>query len=203
MPEHAAVPRAGWARRRGTVLTRARLAAVASAATAAALLTASPSAIASPARLAHGSVTVLYAGSLLTLMQQKIDPAFKAATGYTVNGISAGSKALATQIKSGVVAGDVFISASPTVNDSLAGPSNGNWVSSYDKFGDSALVLGYNPSSKFAAALKSKGWYDVVDLPGFLLGRTDPATDPKGVLAVNALDGVALSYARPALAQLA
>jgi molybdate/tungstate transport system substrate-binding protein len=43
----------------------------------------------------------------------------------------------------------------------------------------------------------------VVDRPGFLLGRTDPATDPKGVLAVDALSGVALSYDVPALGALA
>ena len=49
----------------------------------------------------------------------------------------------------------------------------------------SPLVLGYNPSSKFAQALRTKPWYDVIDQPGFLIGRTDPTTDPKGVLAVT------------------
>ncbi|HUY16038.1 MAG TPA: extracellular solute-binding protein, partial [Acidimicrobiales bacterium] len=79
----------------------------------------------------------------------------------------------------------------------------GDWVTSYKEFGYSALVLGYNAKSKFARVLEGKPWYEVVDLPGFLLGRTDPATDPKGVLAVDALTGVALSYDRPNLARLA
>ena len=64
-------------------------------------------------------------------------------------------------------------------------------------------MLGYNPHSSFAHALTTQPWYDVVTRPGFLLGRTDPATDPKGVLAVDALEGVALSYDVPGLVPLA
>ncbi|MGC2169705.1 MAG: extracellular solute-binding protein [Acidimicrobiales bacterium] len=152
---------------------------------------------------ASGTVDVLYAGSFLDLMEQQIDPAFRKATGYTVSGYSAGSTALATEISGGTQVGDVFISASPAVNASLEGSANGNWVSTYKEFGYSPLVLGYNPKSKFAKDLETKPWYEVVDLPGFLLGRTDPATDPKGVLAVDALTGVALSYDQPNLAPLA
>ena len=64
-------------------------------------------------------------------------------------------------------------------------------------------MLAYNPSSKFAAALKAKPWYEVVGQPGFLLGRTDPMTDPKGVLAVEALDRAAKAHHLTALAALA
>jgi molybdate/tungstate transport system substrate-binding protein len=120
-----------------------------------------------------------------------------------VSGFSAGSSALASEIKGGTQVGDVFISASPTVNASLEGSANGNWVSSYEEIGTSQLVLGYNPKSQFANALKKLPWYDVVDRSGFLLGRTDPATDPKGVLAVDALQGVALTHDLPQLATLA
>src|SRR5271155_2500375 len=159
---------------------------------------------ASPAKAkASGTVDVLYAGSFLDLMEQQIDPAFHKATGYTVSGFSAGSTALATEIAGGTQVGDVFISASPAVNASLEGSANGDWVSSYKEFGYSPLVLGYNPKSKFAKDLQTKPWYEVVDRPGFLLGRTDPATDPKGVLAVDALTGVSLSYDQPNLASLA
>jgi len=150
-----------------------------------------------------GTVDVLYAGSLLDLMEQRVDPAFHEATGYTVSGYSAGSTALATEISGETQVGDVFISASPAVNASLEGTANGDWVSSYKEFGYSSLVLGYNPKSKFAKDLETMPWYEVVDRPGFLLGRTDPATDPKGVLAVDALTGVALSYDQPKLAPLA
>lgn len=152
---------------------------------------------------ASGTVDVLYAGSLLDLMEQQIGPAFHKATGYTVSGFSNGSSALATEIKGGTQVGDVFLSASPTADTSLQGSANGNWVSNYEEFATSPLVLGYNPSSKYAKDLLTKPWYDVVDLPNFLLGRTDPATDPKGVLAVDALTGVALAFDVPRLNALA
>ncbi len=159
----------------------------------------------STATVAKGSgpVDVLYAGSLLDLMQQQIGPAFEKERGYTVSGYSAGSTALAAEIKDGTQQGDVFVSASPAVNATLDGSANGDWVSWYVEFAHSPLVLGYNPSSAFAHELETKPWYEVVDQPGFLLGRTDPATDPKGVLAVDALDQDAAKYSVPALSSLA
>lgn len=163
----------------------------------------SPSVAVASSAKHSGTVNVLYAGSLLDLMEQQIGPVFHKATGYTLSGISAGSSALATEIKGGTEVGDVFISASPTADASLMGSSNGSWVTTYREFGRSPLVLGYNPSSSFAKALRTQPWYNVVTEPGFLLGRTDPATDPKGVLAVDALTGVALSYNVPQLARLA
>src|SRR5271154_1482849 len=86
---------------------------------------------------ATGIVNVLYAGSFLDVMEQQIGPAFHKATGYTVSGYSAGSTALATEIRGGTLVGDVFISASPAVNAGLAGTANGNWESSYKEFGNS------------------------------------------------------------------
>jgi molybdate/tungstate transport system substrate-binding protein len=152
---------------------------------------------------ASGPVDVLYAGSLQDLMQQVVGPSFTKANGYSVNGFSDGSDALASEIRGKTEVGDVFISASPSVNEMLEGPANGAWVSWYAGFATSPLVLAYNPSSRFAAALKSKPWYNVVGQPGFLLGRTDPATDPKGALAVEALDQAARAHHLPALASLA
>lgn len=169
--------------------------------TAAAPTTAAPTTTAIPQ--GSGPVDVLYAASLEGLMNAQIAPAFHTATGYTFTGFPAGSAALAAQIKSKVRQGDVFISASPTVNATLQGEANGNWVSWYATFATSPLVLGYNPNSKFAADLKSKPWYQVIAEPGLLLGRTDPATDPKGKLAVQALNNAAAADNEPALKTIA
>ena len=159
----------------------------------------------SPSASATGSgpVDVLYAGSLVDLMQNQLGPAFEKATGYSVTGYSAGSKALAAEIKGKVHEGDVFISASPKVNATLMGPKNGSWVSWYAEYATSALVLGYNPNSKFAAALKSKPWYEVLAEPGLRLGFTDPATDPKGELSAEALKKIAAAKNLPALKAIA
>jgi molybdate/tungstate transport system substrate-binding protein len=148
-------------------------------------------------------VDVLSAGSLQDLMQDQIAPAFHKATGLTLNNISMGSTALASSISGGTLQGDVFISAAPSVNASLTGASNGSWVSWFDQFASSPLVLGYNPKSKFAQALKTEPWYKVVSKPGFLIGRTDPTTDPKGVLADQALDQAAKQHNLPELKTLA
>jgi molybdate/tungstate transport system substrate-binding protein len=157
----------------------------------------------SSAHRPSGPVDVLYAGSLVTMMEDAIGPAFDGATGYTYSGFSGGSDALAAEIKGGTQVADVFVSASPKVDTSLEGPSNGSWVSWYAEFATSPLVIGYNPKSSFASQLLSKPWYDVVTQPGFLLGRTDPTTDPKGKLVVQALQQAASAHDLPALAQIA
>jgi molybdate transport system substrate-binding protein len=148
---------------------------------------------------AKGPVNVLYAGSLVDLMENSFGPQFDQATGDHFQGFSAGSNALASQIKDKVRKGDVFISASPSVNAELQGPANGNWVSWYAKFASAPLLIGYNPHSKFAADLKSKPWYQVITQPDFKLGVTDPKIDPKGKLAQQALTEAATTYHDPGL----
>lgn len=154
-----------------------------------------PSNPSSPGAAGHGSgpVAVLYAGSLVNLMEHDLGPKFSAASGYSFQGQGGGSNGLANQIKGKVKQADVFISASPQVNDTLRGEANGNWVSWYATFATAPLVLGYSPNSRFAAELKAKPWQQVIAEPGFRLGRTDPATDPKGALAVQALQQVGLA----------
>ncbi len=148
---------------------------------------------------AKGPVKVLYAGSLVNLMEHHLGPQFEKASGDTFQGFSAGSSALAMQITGKVRQGDVFISASPSVNADLQGPAKGNWVSWYVKFASAPLVIGYNTNSKFAADLKSKPWYQVITEPGFLMGSTDPKLDPKGKLADQALTEAGRDYHDPGL----
>ncbi len=136
---------------------------------------------------ARGTVDVLYAGSLISVMEHDLGPRFTSSTGYHFSGLAAGSSELANQVKGKVRRGDVFVSASPSVDASLMGPPNGNWVAWYATFAKAPLVIAYNPGSRFAAQLRSRPWYQVVTEPGFRLGRTDPALDPKGKLAVQAL----------------
>ncbi|BCJ35453.1 hypothetical protein Athai_29560 [Actinocatenispora thailandica] len=139
------------------------------------------------------TVTVLYAGSLVNLMEHDVKPGFEAAGADTFQGQGKGSDALVNEIKGKVTRGDVFVSASTATNDKLRGGANGDWESWYATFATAPLVLGYNPKSRFAAQLKSKPWQQVIDQPGFRLGRTDPKLDPKGRLTAQALAKVGLS----------
>ena len=153
--------------------------------------------------MASGNVDVISAGSLDTLMTKSVAPAFHKATGYTLVDTSGGSSADAAQIKNKVYVADVFVSASPAVDATLEGKSNGNWVSWYAAFANSPEVLAYNPKSKFATDLKTMPWYKVITLPGFRLGRTNPTQDPGGVLAAKALNETATAKHLPALKKLA
>ncbi|HVA24863.1 MAG TPA: extracellular solute-binding protein, partial [Chloroflexota bacterium] len=131
------------------------------------------------------AVQVLYAGSLVNLMEKGIGPAFKKVSGASYQGQGAGSVALANAIRDKTKTADVFISADPAVNASLMGAANGNWVDWYVLFARTSMVIGYNPKSQFAAGFaKAKAgalpWYQVLEEPGLKLGRTDPNLDPKG-----------------------
>ncbi|HEX4268508.1 MAG TPA: extracellular solute-binding protein [Steroidobacteraceae bacterium] len=149
---------------------------------------------------AAARVNVLYAGSLVNLMEHGIGPAFEQATGQSFRGFAGGSKELANQIKGRLRPGDVFISANPKVDSALMGASNGSWVVWYVSFAESPLVIGYGASSRFAAEFKTKPWYDVLAQPGIRIGRTDPKLDPKGALAVQLMTTAEQFYHRPGLA---
>ncbi|KAG0165169.1 Fructose-bisphosphate aldolase 1 [Apophysomyces sp. BC1015] len=148
-----------------------------------------------------GKVRVLYAGSLVHLMERCVGPAFEKESGLKFSGYGAGSNKLANELKGKLRRGDVFISASPEVNASLGGASNGNLVSWYVNFGESPLLLGYNVNSRFAAALKSERWDKVLLRPGVRIGRTDPKLDPKGAFTLEAVTRAASLYMQPNLVQ--
>jgi molybdate/tungstate transport system substrate-binding protein len=148
-----------------------------------------------------GPVNVLYAGSLVNVMEHGIGPAFAKAGGGDFRGYAGGSNKLALEIKGKLVPGDVFISANPKVNDDLTGAANGGWVDWYVTFAQSPLVIGYNPSSRFAADLKTKPWYEVLQEPGIHIGRTDPKLDPKGRLTLELLKKASVVYKIPGLSK--
>jgi molybdate/tungstate transport system substrate-binding protein len=168
---------------------------------AAALLAAGLSLLPAPAAFAAGKVSVLYAGSLVNLMEHGVGPAFDKTSGDSFQGFAGGSSGLANQIKGKLRQGDVFVSASPKVNDGLIGAANGDWMSWYITFAQSPLVIGYNPSSKFAADFKSKPWYEVLQQPGIKIGRTDPKLDPKGALTVTLMKQAETFYKSPGLSE--
>lgn len=154
-----------------------------------------------PAASAAGTVNVLYAGSLVNLMEHGIGPAFDKATGDQFQGFAGGSNKVANEIKGKLRQGDVFVSANPKVNDELMGAANGDWVNWYIAFAQSPLVIGYNPSSKVARDFKSMPWYKVLEQPGIRIGRTDPKLDPKGRLTVRLMKQAASYYKIPDLEQ--
>jgi molybdate/tungstate transport system substrate-binding protein len=144
---------------------------------------------AQPAQAAGGTVNVFYAGSLVNLNENLVGPAFASATGYTYQGKSAGSAAIANQIKGKIATPDVVEFADPAVNKSLMGSANGNYVSWYFTYATSKLVVGFDPKSKFAKEFRAvqQGklpFYRALEQKRIRLGRTDPNLDPKGYRAI-------------------
>src|SRR5438876_7971512 len=149
-------------------------------------------------------VVVAYAGSLVNLMEKKIGPAFTKATSYPYQGEGKGSSALANEIKCKLSFPVIFNSASPAVNTTLIGAANGSYLSWYVPFIRSSLVIGYSPTSTFAAdfqaaASGSTTWYQVLEESGVRIGRTDPALDPKGVRTIIMMELAQTYYHQPGL----
>ena len=132
-----------------------------------------------------GVVSVLYAASLEGIMENTIGPAFHRATGYTLNGFPAAPGSLATGSRAASTKVTCSSRRTKPRTLTLEGPTNGNWLSAFVLLGEAPLVLGYNPSSTYAAAIKTQPWFASVLDPGIRLGRTDPAIDPKGKLTVH------------------
>jgi len=96
---------------------------------------------------------------------QRHRPGFHHVDRITVNGFAGGSSALATGHQGGVQQGDVFVSASPAVNLTLAAPRTGvgELVREVRHFPARAR---YNPKSTSAPTSRAP-WYKVVTKPGF------------------------------------
>ena len=154
------------------------------------------------------SVSVLYAGSLATVMENGVGPAFSKATGYQYKGEAHGSLGAARLIHDHLRTPDVFISADPAVNESvLMGDKNGNLVTWYVTLASSQLVLAYNPkgpraSSFEEAAAGKSSWYEVLETPGVRFGRGDPTIDPKGYRTLFLFTLAGDHYRRPEIPRL-
>jgi molybdate transport system substrate-binding protein len=146
-------------------------------------------------------LNVLYAGSLVQLMENGVRPAFDSASGDHFQGFAGGSKQLAREIASRLRPADVFVSSNPKVNAALTGAAHGAWESWYVAFAQSPLVIGYSRVSRYAADFGRKPWYRVLLEPGIRIGRTDPQLDPKGALTLRLLQRAETFYHLPGLTQ--
>ncbi|MCL6631207.1 MAG: extracellular solute-binding protein [Alicyclobacillus herbarius] len=151
------------------------------------------------------TLSVLYAGSMTDLMEHTIRPDVKQRLHLNLEGEGKGSAALAQMIKSNIASPDVFISASPSVNDTLLmGSQNHNLERWYLEFARDQLVIAYSPKSRFAKQLNQAAegktdWWKVLEAPGFRFGRTDPKLDPKGVYTLMLFQLASQYYRQPDL----
>lgn len=139
-----------------------------------------------------GVADVAFAGSLELLDNTVIGPHFTEATGARYEGRGGGSYGLAREILAGEITPNVFesIGGGPI---RLLEPRRTTW---YIRLAASPIVVAYNPRTAAAAELSAirAGRRPLSDLfrllasPGFLLGRTNPNTDPQGQAFVEMVD---------------
>lgn len=135
------------------------------------------------------SVTVLYAGSLVTPMEGPVAAGFFQLTGAAFAGEGKGSRALAHLIEDGLRAPDIFISADTSLVKELQAR---NLIASAQTFGSASMVLGYSPASPYrkqfdAVAAGRERLLDALQIPGLRIARTDPKLDPKGERTLRAM----------------
>lgn len=135
------------------------------------------------------TVSVLYAGSLVTPMEGPVAAALLREDGLQFSGEGRGSKALANFIRDGLRRPDVFISADRSLVDDLA---KRGLIASSVTFGSASMVVGYTERSRYTPLFREvaqgkRPLLDALRTPGLRIVRTDPQLDPKGARTIEAM----------------
>jgi len=131
-----------------------------------------------------GTASVAYAASLEFLNEKVFGPAFQSAKGYGYSGRAGESGALQAEISGNAISPNVF----QAVGGDNIQPLIPKYTKWYVQYAGTQIAVAYNPNSKYASdfAAIASGKKPICDLfpimekKGFLLGRTDPNTDPQG-----------------------
>lgn len=159
-----------------------------------------PTATAAPG----GTVSVVYAGSLVRVMEGPFASALSHDTGLQFAGEGKGSKALEQLIAGGVRRPDDFISADGALLEQLRqGPAPK--LRGYVLFGSARMVIAYSPKSPYAslfaqAVKEHRSLLPLLSNPMIKVGRTDPALDPKGARTLKTLELLGRAEKAPILA---
>ena len=162
----------------------------------------SPATASAPQSQHSGLANVAFAGSLQLLDDKTVGPAFQRATGFSYEGRGGGAFGISQEILAGEITPNVFESVGAGPIEPLM-PKFTSW---YVQFASSPIVLAYNPKSRFASQLAAiaRGQKPIADLfslmeqPGFLLGRTNPQTDPQGQAFYEMVELAQSEYHLPA-----
>ena len=163
--------------------------------------TATASSQATGSAKASGPVFLADASSLSFLNDHLVSSAFTAATGYTLDSQANSSGTLEADIAAGEIHPGVF----EAVGGDNITPLEPKFTSWYVQYAGTAMVLAYNPNSKYASQFKAIGdgskplssLFTLLQTPGLKLGRTDPNTDPQGRDFIEMLELAQMYYHLP------
>ncbi|ACH83454.1 MULTISPECIES: extracellular solute-binding protein [Acidithiobacillus] len=125
---------------------------------------------------------VAYAGSMGTVMDLHLGPAFAKAHSVHYQGEGQGAYGLARLIAAHKLRTDVFVSITPGPIEVLI---KAGLVKKAFPVASTAMCIAYSPNSPYAKDFKEAAegkvpWYEILKKPGVIFGRTDPKTDPQG-----------------------
>jgi molybdate/tungstate transport system substrate-binding protein len=131
-----------------------------------------------------GTASVAYAASLEYLNEKVFGPAFHTAKGFSYSGRAGESGALEAEIAAKQITPNVF----QAIGGDNIQPLFPKFTKWYVQYAGTQIAVAYNPASKYASDFEAiaAGTKPICDLfplmekKGFLLGRTDPNTDPQG-----------------------
>jgi molybdate/tungstate transport system substrate-binding protein len=145
---------------------------------------------------------VAYAGSMASMMDGGARPAVAESLGVELQGRAQGSTGLANLIIAESIRPDVFIAVTPGPMRSVL---NAGKAERAIPVARTEMVIAYSPKSRFASDLAksnqagAKPWWEIMEMPGFRFGRTDPVTDPQGMNLIFTMQLAANYYQQPEL----
>lgn len=148
------------------------------------------------------TVNVVYAGSLAYINDIVIGPAFQKSTGIHYQGQGGGSFAMARELSSHLISGNVFESVGTAPIQALE-PLRTTWAV---RVAAAPLVIAFNPKSPDAAYFKKvaagrvplKAFFEYLAAHRLHIGRTNPQTDPQGQAFYEMVELAVLRYHLPA-----
>lgn len=147
------------------------------------------------------SAQVVYAGSLAYINDHVLGPGFQKSTGIQYQGRGGGSFAMAQQLSSHLIPGNVFESIGTAPILKLE-PRQTTWAV---RLSSTPLVIAYNPKSRYASYFKKvadgqvsyKAFFEFLATHPLHLGRTNPETDPQGQAFYEMVELATLRYHLP------
>jgi molybdate/tungstate transport system substrate-binding protein len=148
------------------------------------------------AAAATDTIVSFNAGSLAGPLRAVLD-SFALRTGAVVQQENAGSLETARKLVDLGRMPDVIALADEGVFRELLMPRYTPW---YVRFARNRMTIAYTPASRYASAITSENWYDILRRPGVEIGRADPNLDPNGYQTLIALQLAEQFYRSPGLA---
>jgi molybdate/tungstate transport system substrate-binding protein len=163
----------------------------------------SPSTSGSKSPKVSGTANVAYASSLQFLNEKVVSPAFTKADGYKFTGTSGAAGQLSSEIAANALPDANVFESVGADNITPLEPKFTHW---YVQYAGNAMVLAYNPNSKYASQFEAiasgkepmSDLFKLLETPGLKLGRTDPNIDPQGRYFIEMLELAQMSYHLPA-----